>query len=101
MSALLDRFADKLSNPWIIIGFLGQILFFGRFVVQWVASERKKQSIIPPSFWYFSLVGGVFLLAYSISIGDIVFTLGSSLNLVIYGRNLILIHSKKYQKFKP
>ena len=95
MQALLDKYADKIFNPWVIIGFLGQILFFGRFVVQWIASERKKQSVIPEAFWYFSLGGGILILIYSISIGDIVFTAGSSLNLIIYVRNLVLIKKAK------
>ena len=81
----------KLKNPWVIVGFLGQIFFFGRFIIQWIASERKGQSIIPDAFWYFSILGGVLLLAYAISIGDIVFSLGSFLNLFIYFRNIVLI----------
>ncbi len=95
MQEIIARYADKIFNPWIIVGFVGQILFFGRFVVQWIASEKKKQSVIPVSFWYFSLGGGVLILIYSISIGDIVFTAGSSLNLIIYVRNLMLIKKAK------
>ena len=95
MQDLIAKYADKIFNPWVIIGFMGQILFFGRFVVQWIASEKKKQSVIPVEFWYFSLAGGVLILIYSISIGDIVFTAGSSLNLIIYLRNLVLIRKAK------
>ena len=95
IQALIAKYAHKIFNPWVIIGFLGQILFFGRFVVQWIASEKKKQSVIPVEFWYFSLAGGVLILIYSISIGDIVFTAGSSLNLIIYLRNLMLIKKAK------
>lgn len=95
MQSILEKYADKIFNPWVIIGFLGQILFFGRFVVQWIASEKQKQSVIPVAFWYFSLGGGVLILIYSISIGDIVFTAGSSLNLIIYVRNLVLIKKAK------
>ena len=95
MQALIAKYADKIFNPWVIVGFVGQLLFFGRFVVQWIASERKKQSVIPEAFWYFSLAGGVLILIYSISIGDIVFTAGSSLNLIIYVRNIVLIKKAK------
>ncbi len=95
IQTLLAKYADKILNPWIIVGFLGQLLFFGRFVVQWIASEKQKQSVIPVQFWYFSLAGGLLLLVYSISIGDIVFTAGSVLNLFIYIRNLVLIKRSK------
>ncbi len=95
MHAILEKYADKIFNPWVIVGFIGQIFFFGRFVVQWIASEKQGQSIIPVSFWYFSLGGGILILIYSISIGDIVFTAGSSLNLIIYLRNLVLIKKSK------
>lgn len=96
MSEVLAKVFEKLMNPWVIVGFIGQFLFFGRFIVQWIASEKQKQSIIPVSFWYFSLIGGLFLLAYSISVGDIVFMSGSSLNLFIYARNLVLIKKSKH-----
>ncbi|MGE3609200.1 MAG: lipid-A-disaccharide synthase N-terminal domain-containing protein [Bacteriovoracaceae bacterium] len=91
MNDLISFIISKLSNPWVIIGFLGQILFFGRFVVQWIASEKQKKSVIPEAFWYFSLGGGILLLIYAISIKDLVFSLGSCLNLIIYARNIILI----------
>ncbi len=95
IETILAKYAEKIFNPWVIIGFIGQLLFFGRFVIQWIASERKGQSIIPVAFWYFSLGGGILLLIYSISIGDIVFTAGSFLNLFIYVRNLMLIKKRQ------
>lgn len=95
MNHILNQYLNQLHNPWIIIGFLGQFFFFGRFVIQWIASEKKKESHIPVAFWYFSITGTLLILAYSISIGDIVFTLGSSLNIFIYIRNLVLISNKK------
>jgi len=95
MNAIFTKFSEALSNPFIIIGFLGQMLFFGRFIVQWIASERKGESHIPHLFWYFSIGGGILILIYSISIGDIVFTLGSGLNLIIYFRNITLIRKNK------
>jgi lipid-A-disaccharide synthase-like uncharacterized protein len=78
---------------WIVIGFVGQALFSMRFIVQWIASERLKRSIIPQAFWYFSLAGGVTLLAYAIHKQDPVFIAGQGLGLVVYLRNLYLIRS--------
>jgi lipid-A-disaccharide synthase-like uncharacterized protein len=80
-------------NPvWLAIGFIGQALFFGRFFVQWIASERRKQSVVPRAFWYLSLAGGTVLLAYAIHRRDPVFILGQSAGFLIYTRNLWLIH---------
>lgn len=76
---------------WLGIGFLGQALFSARFIVQWLASERVRQSVIPHAFWWFSLAGGVTLLAYALWRGDPVFVFGQSLGLVVYVRNLMLI----------
>jgi lipid-A-disaccharide synthase-like uncharacterized protein len=76
---------------WAGIGLGGQALFFGRFFIQWIASERKKQSVMPLAFWYFSLGGGTVLLIYAIYKGDIVFILGQGGGLFFYVRNLMLI----------
>ncbi len=81
-------------NFWIILGLFAQFLFFMRFFVQWIVSEKKKQSTIPVSFWYFSIAGSVLLLIYSIYRKDIVFILGQSVGSFIYMRNLILIYRK-------
>jgi lipid-A-disaccharide synthase-like uncharacterized protein len=78
---------------WIIIGFAGQALFSARFIVQWMASERLKRSIIPTAFWYFSLAGGLTLFAYAIHKQDPVFIAGQGLGLIVYLRNLYLIRS--------
>ena len=79
------------ASLWMGIGFVGQAIFGGRFIVQWIATERKRRSVVPVSFWYLSLVGSVFLLAYSIHRQDPVFIAGFSLNLLIYLRNLYFI----------
>ena len=78
---------------WIIIGFAGQALFSARFIVQWLASERVKRSIIPTAFWYFSLAGGLTLFAYALHKQDPVFIVGQGLGLIVYLRNLYLIRS--------
>jgi lipid-A-disaccharide synthase-like uncharacterized protein len=73
---------------WLALGLLGQLLFSGRFLVQWIASERRKISIVPRSFWYLSIAGGATLLGYAIYKQDPVFILGQSAGLLIYARNL-------------
>lgn len=79
---------------WVAFGLFGQVLFFMRFFVQWLASEKAKKSVVPVSFWYFSIGGGLVLLSYAIYRLDPVFILGQATGLFIYIRNLILI--KKY-----
>ncbi|MCK2184183.1 lipid-A-disaccharide synthase N-terminal domain-containing protein [Halomonas getboli] len=76
---------------WLAVGFLGQALFSARFLVQWLASERARRSIVPKAFWFFSLAGGVTLLAYAIYRRDPVFIAGQGAGLFIYFRNLMLI----------
>lgn len=79
-------------NGWVLFGMLGQILFGSRFIVQWLASERRKESTIPVAFWYLSLLGGLILFAYAFWYRqDIVFTIGQSAGVFIYVRNLMLI----------
>jgi len=80
------------QHLWIAIGFFGQALFFGRFFVQWIASERKKASVIPRSFWFLSLAGGAVLLLYSLYRRDPVFIVGQATGLFIYSRNLWFIY---------
>lgn len=79
---------------WLILGFFGQSLFFMRFIVQWVASERKGESTFPVAFWYFSIAGGTIIFIYALHIKDPVFAIGQSIALLIYTRNLILIRKK-------
>jgi lipid-A-disaccharide synthase-like uncharacterized protein len=82
-----------MSKVWLIIGFSAQGLFFCRWLVQWLATEKKKKSTIPIAFWYFSLAGGVMLLAYAIYRKDPVFILGQATGAIIYIRNLYYIHT--------
>lgn len=76
---------------WLAVGFAAQLMFSMRFLVQWIASERAKQSIVPETFWYFSCAGGAMLFAYAIYRMDPVFMLGQGLGLFIYLRNIHLI----------
>ncbi|GAB4569629.1 MAG: lipid-A-disaccharide synthase N-terminal domain-containing protein [Rhizobacter sp.] len=87
-----------LSLPeWAVValGFCGQALFSMRFVVQWLASERAGRSVIPTLFWYFSIAGGLTLLAYAVYRADPVFIVGQGLGLFIYLRNLWLVLREK------
>jgi lipid-A-disaccharide synthase-like uncharacterized protein len=78
-------------NAWVVFGIVGQIAFAMRFVVQWIASERKKESTVPVAFWYLSLVGGVILFVYALWYRhDLVFSLGQGAGILIYVRNIIL-----------
>lgn len=79
---------------WLAIGFLGQAMFSGRFLVQWLVSELRRESVVPLAFWYFSIGGGVILLAYAIFKQDPVFITGQAFGLVVYVRNLILIRNR-------
>lgn len=83
------------ASHWIIVGLVGQTCFFMRFLIQWIVSEKRGESIIPLPFWYFSIGGSLILLFYSIHREDPVFILGQSVGSVIYIRNLVLISRKK------
>ena len=82
------------TSLWIGIGLVGQLLFTSRFLVQWIASERRRESVVPVAFWWFSLAGGVTLLGYALWRHDPVFIMGQAMGLVVYARNLTLIHAK-------
>ena len=84
-----------VDHVWLLIGFLGQALFTGRFVVQWFKSEIVGKSVIPLAFWYFSVGGGVVLLAYAIHRMDPVFIAGQAGGLIVYARNLYLIFRER------
>jgi len=83
---------------WVIIGLAGQAMFMLRFLVQWVVSERARRSVIPVSFWYFSLAGAAVLLAYAIYRKDPVFILGQALGFIVYLRNLRLIRIEQRRR---
>ena len=77
---------------WLVIGFIGQAIFGSRFLIQWIASERKRESHIPVQFWYLSIAGSTITTAYAIHRRDPVFIVGQATGLVIYVRNLMLIY---------
>lgn len=88
---------DQLLNGWVLFGLLGQGLFSCRFLVQWIVSERRRQSVVPEVFWWFSLGGGLCLFTYALHRADLVFSLGQGAGLVVYGRNLVLVRRARSQ----
>jgi lipid-A-disaccharide synthase-like uncharacterized protein len=76
---------------WLTIGFLGQALFTARFLVQWIASEKKRASVVPVAFWWLSLLGGTAILSYAVFRRDPVIITGQGMGLVVYVRNLMLL----------
>ncbi len=101
LSHLAERFSLYVNSMppsdllWLAIGLTGQCLFMMRFIVQWVHSERHQQSLIPVSFWYLSLSGGLIVLAYGFHRADPVIILGQLPGTFVYTRNLMLIRQKK------
>jgi lipid-A-disaccharide synthase-like uncharacterized protein len=82
---------DAVPTRWLVVGLLGQAAFTARFLVQWFASERRKQSVVPVMFWWLSIAGGVLLLGYSLKQKDPVFILGQAAGILVYTRNLMLL----------
>ena len=81
---------------WLALGLLGQTFFSCRFLVQWIASERRGASVLPTAFWWFSIGGASCLLAYALYKADPVFILGQSAGFLVYTRNLVLVRRQKH-----
>jgi lipid-A-disaccharide synthase-like uncharacterized protein len=88
---------STIEFAWLCIGFLAQFMFSMRFIIQWIASERARRSIVPETFWYFSFAGGLMLFAYAIYRMDPVFILGQGSGLMIYARNIFFIWDARKQ----
>ena len=84
-----------IEGIWLGIGFFGQSLFFSRWIIQWIASERKAESQMPIAFWYMSLLGGLIVLAYAVHRRDPVFIAGQGIGVIVYLRNLMLIYKTR------
>jgi lipid-A-disaccharide synthase-like uncharacterized protein len=82
------------SRNWLALGLVGNALFFSRFLLQWIASERAGRSYVPVAFWWLSIAGSLVLLAYALHRRDPVFTLAFLPNCVVYVRNLMLLHRR-------
>ena len=85
----------SIETLWLGVGFAGQALFSARFLVQWFYSEKAKRSVIPVQFWYFSVAGGLTLLAYAIYKRDPVFIVGQASGLFVYARNLYWVRQEQ------
>ena len=94
MNVWLEEFQKTLLDPWAVLGFSAQALFFSRWIVQWVAAEKRKESYVPLSFWIISLVGAVMLFVYALREGQPVFMIGQFVGILNYTRNIILIRKK-------
>ena len=89
---------NVILDWWVVFGFSAQFVFFLRFFVQWLQSEKQKQSVIPMSFWYLSVIGSVMILIYALKRGDPVFIAGQFLALFIYIRNIILRRESRLKR---
>ena len=87
----LDPRHASLPWTWLAFGYAGQALFTGRMLVQWIATEKRRQSVVPVLFWWLSLFGGLILLIYFLRRGDPVGALGQLFGFVVYARNLMVI----------
>ena len=101
MNQLLDVLGLNNLNSkellWVIFGSLGQLVFFSRWIIQWLSSEKKQTSVIPVAFWWCSLVGGLITLIYAKHIGSFPFMLAQGIGLIVYSRNLFLIYKGNYE----
>jgi lipid-A-disaccharide synthase-like uncharacterized protein len=87
---LYDVFVAKFDF-WLAFGLVAQLFFTARFLVQWIASERAGNSVVPMAFWFCSMGGGLMTLVYGIVKREPVIILGQSLATIIYVRNIMLI----------
>lgn len=91
---LNDVFVNQL-DWWVALGFIAQLMFTGRFLVQWIASEKQGKSVIPLAFWLFSIAGGVLLFIYAVHRLDPVFIFGQAFGVFVYARNLFLVMKER------
>jgi lipid-A-disaccharide synthase-like uncharacterized protein len=99
LSSLLwhdDKLLGVAWSVWKVIGWLGNVIFFTRFFVQWQATEKKKRVVVPAAFWWLSLGGSLLLLTYSLHKRDSVFIFAYLFTWIPYTRNLIIHY--RYQK---
>ena len=94
---LANWFLERLLDPLGLFGLAAQAVFMLRFVVQWLASERRGRSYVPVAFWYISLSGGLMLFLYATIRRDPVIMLGQLLGIGIYARNLVLIYRRRWR----
>jgi lipid-A-disaccharide synthase-like uncharacterized protein len=94
----VDQQFFDIPAIWLGLGLLGQAMFSMRFIVQWIASEKQRKSVIPTAFWYLSIAGGLTLLAYAIHRRDPVFIIGQATGLFVYLRNVYFVRRERAQE---
>jgi lipid-A-disaccharide synthase-like uncharacterized protein len=92
--AFLSDLLKQLTDPLFWFGMVAQGLFFTRFIIQWLVSEKRKRSTIPTVFWYISLAGGASWFIYGVLRRDLAIMAGALVSSGIYIRNLMLIHGR-------
>ena len=76
---------------WHAFGFAAQGMFFSRWLVQWIISERAQKSIVPVVFWFLSLVGGFMMFIYVTHLGSPALMVGQAIGMIVYFRNIVLV----------
>ena len=95
------KFLGIAWNYWKVIGWLGNLTFFSRFLVQWYATEKCKQVVVPAAFWWLSLTGSLLLFSYALFYEqDSVFIFAYAFTWIPYIRNLI-IHKRNVRALQP
>jgi lipid-A-disaccharide synthase-like uncharacterized protein len=94
-----DRLLGIEWHAWKVIGWAGNVIFFSRFFVQWWATEKTKQVVVPDSFWWLSLIGSLLLLAYGLHRRDSVFIFAYAFTWIPYIRNLIISYRSTRDEF--
>jgi len=92
---------EHIPWSWLVLGFVAQAMFSARFLIQWIVSERARQSVVPTLFWWLSVGGGGLLLGYAVLRADPVIALGQASGLIVYARNLILIRRHRRAASPP
>ena len=95
LATLIDGVQEGTPWGWLLLGYGGQLVLGSRFYVQWIASEKRRRSVMPVVFWWLSLVGGLMTLAYAIYRMDGPFIMANLGGPPIYARNLFLIHQAR------
>jgi lipid-A-disaccharide synthase-like uncharacterized protein len=97
----LMNISSPVGVAWVGLGLLGQLLFTGRMLVQWLASEQQQRSVVPVAFWWMSLGGASMLMVYFIWRKDVIGILGQSIGWIIYARNLSFIYRRDRPALRP
>jgi lipid-A-disaccharide synthase-like uncharacterized protein len=78
-------------NTWKMVGWCGNLIFFSRFLVQWYATEKHRQVVVPAAFWWLSLTGAFLLFSYALFYRrDSVFIFAYAFTWIPYARNLVI-----------